>query len=249
MEPGGATRSEAVPIQPASRLLLVFSIVLVIVSTPLDAPLKFSVYFLLLLLLTLQSRVSVRRLLLRLLVVIPFVAVIAVSAPFLARPGETDSLFTLGAPEFSRDVLWFAGMTLAKALLCVWTLVLLGATTPSAQIAQGLRRLHMPAFFVQILEMTVRYIELFSSEMSRLRTATASRGYRARHLWQAGTLGRLAGAQFLRSLERGERVYLAMLARGYGETVSSVALPALRVMDWLVPALGLALMLLIRLWP
>lgn len=48
-----------------------------------------------------------------------------------------------------------------------------------------------------------------------MRVALASRGYRPRHMLQAGAIGRVATALFLRTHARGERVYLAMLSRGF----------------------------------
>ena len=48
-----------------------------------------------------------------------------------------------------------------------------------------------------------------------MRAALAARGYRPRHALQAAAIGRVATALFLRTYERGERVHLAMLARGY----------------------------------
>ncbi len=48
-----------------------------------------------------------------------------------------------------------------------------------------------------------------------MRAALAARGYRPRTALGAAATGRLAGALFLRTHARGERVYLAMAARGY----------------------------------
>ena len=45
--------------------------------------------------------------------------------------------------------------------------------------------------------------------------ARVSRGYDPRWIWQARAVAASAGALFIRSYERGERVYLAMLSRGY----------------------------------
>ena len=50
-----------------------------------------------------------------------------------------------------------------------------------------------------------------------MRAALAARGYRPRHALQIAALGRVATALFLRTYERGERVHLAMLARGFNE--------------------------------
>ena len=45
--------------------------------------------------------------------------------------------------------------------------------------------------------------------------ARDARGYRPRTMFGAGAVGRVASALFLRTHARGERVYLAMLSRGY----------------------------------
>jgi cobalt/nickel transport system permease protein len=55
------------------------------------------------------------------------------------------------------------------------------------------------------------------AEVQRMRAALAARGYRPRHALQIQALGRVATALFLRSYERGERVHLAMLARGFSQ--------------------------------
>jgi cobalt/nickel transport system permease protein len=64
-----------------------------------------------------------------------------------------------------------------------------------------------------------------------MRAALAARAYRPRHLGQAAAIGRLVTALFLRSYERGERVYLAMLARGYAGTMPRLAVLAFRRAD------------------
>jgi cobalt/nickel transport system permease protein len=68
-------------------------------------------------------------------------------------------------------------------------------------------------------------------EVQRMRAAVVSRGYRPRHALQAGAIGRVATALFLRTYTRGERVYLAMLARGYGGTMPRLEPLAFRAAD------------------
>jgi cobalt/nickel transport system permease protein len=60
-----------------------------------------------------------------------------------------------------------------------------------------------------------RYLGLFVDEVRRMKRARECRGGGGRWLWQTGRMGHLAGAMFLRSYERGERVYLNLLSRGY----------------------------------
>ena len=61
-----------------------------------------------------------------------------------------------------------------------------------------------------------------------MRIARISRGDDPRWLWQVAGLARTAGALFVRSYERGERVYVAMLARGYGGAMTVDALGGTR---------------------
>jgi cobalt/nickel transport system permease protein len=49
-----------------------------------------------------------------------------------------------------------------------------------------------------------------------MRVARESRGFTARSVRAWPALATSAGALFIRSYERGERVHLAMLSRGYG---------------------------------
>jgi cobalt/nickel transport system permease protein len=61
----------------------------------------------------------------------------------------------------------------------------------------------------------VRYLDVVIGDLNRMRVALRSRGYAPRRIREAGALAATAGTLFIRSYERGERVYLAMLARGY----------------------------------
>jgi len=63
-----------------------------------------------------------------------------------------------------------------------------------------------------------RYSFVFIDETRRMQRAVASRNYRARWLWNTPLLGSLIGALFVRSYSRGERVYMAMVSRGYDGT-------------------------------
>ena len=56
-----------------------------------------------------------------------------------------------------------------------------------------------------------------------MRLARLSRGHDPRFLWQVGATARGVGALFLRAFERGERVYLAMLSRGFDGAMPQAA--------------------------
>jgi cobalt/nickel transport system permease protein len=74
---------------------------------------------------------------------------------------------------------------------------------------------------VQIMGFMIRYVDVVSDEMRRMRIALESRGFSARNPRHWPVLARSAGALFIRSYERGERVHLAMVSRGYTGSLST----------------------------
>jgi cobalt/nickel transport system permease protein len=76
-----------------------------------------------------------------------------------------------------------------------------------------------------------RYLFTIVDEVQRMRAALAARGYAPRHALQAAAIGRVATALFLRTYERAERVHLAMLARGWRQTMPRLDVLAFRRAD------------------
>jgi len=111
----------------------------------------------------------------------------------------------------------------------------------------------VPRVFVAITGSMMRYAEVITGEMRRMRIARQSRGYEPRWMWQSKAVASSAGALFVRSFERGERVYLAMASRGYDgslpaldehgasrlEWVAAMTVPAVATLTAIL-ALGLA---------
>jgi cobalt/nickel transport system permease protein len=61
----------------------------------------------------------------------------------------------------------------------------------------------------------LRYVNVVNDEMERMKIARESRGFEATGIKHWKVLATAAGALFIRSYERGERVHLSMLSRGY----------------------------------
>ena len=73
-----------------------------------------------------------------------------------------------------------------------------------------------------ITSFMVRYGDVITDDLRRMRIARESRGYDPRWFWQARAVATSAGALFIRSYERGERVYVAMLSRGYDGAMPAI---------------------------
>ena len=117
--------------------------------------------------------------------------------------------------SLSVDGLYGGWNIFAKGTLGVLASLLLAATTRTDEIVLGLDRLRCPPVLTQIATFMLRYLEVLAGEARRMRIARISRGDDPRFLWQLKGFAAGVGALFLRAFERGERVYLAMVSRGY----------------------------------
>jgi cobalt/nickel transport system permease protein len=196
--------------RPERKVLGVVVLMLVVVATPHQWWPLLGVYAALLIGGVVVSRVPVGYLAPRMLVEVPFL-VFALVLPFVAT-GERVEVLGL---EVSRPGLVAAGTLVVKGTLGVLAALLLAATTEPRDILRGLERLRVPVPIVQIMAFMVRYLDVVTADMARMRIALTARGFEARNPRHWPVLARSAGALFIRSYERGERVHLAMLSRGH----------------------------------
>ncbi|MFD1826787.1 cobalt ECF transporter T component CbiQ [Mumia zhuanghuii] len=192
------------------KVLALLGFMIVVVATPGSAYPVFGVYATLLLALIVVARVPFGFLLPRMLVEVPIV-LFAVLMPFIATGPQTTFL----GLTVSEHGLEAAASLLMKATIGVVASLTLAATTEPHHLLAGLGRLRLPHEMVQIMSFMIRYLDVVTDEMRRMRIARESRGFRASSFRQWGVLGRTASALFIRSYERGERVHLAMLSRGH----------------------------------
>lgn len=227
---------------PEAKLAAAFVFVVAVAITPREAVWAFVIYWV-----TLGAVMRIAKLRFgfvaaRLSVIIPFV-LFAVFLPFIA---SGDRIEFAGIP-LSPDGLWAAWNVLAKASIGASVSITLAATTELPDIIRGMERLKVPAVMTSIASFMIRYLELIAGELGRMRVAMTSRGYDPRWLWQAKPIAASAGAMFVRSYERGERVYDAMLSRGYAGSMPDLGHRRAGRKDWLtvvaVPALGVVVAL------
>jgi cobalt/nickel transport system permease protein len=108
--------------------------------------------------------------------------------------------------------------------------VAFAVTTQPRDLVRALQHLRVPDTLVTIAGFMVRYVDVVGDQMRRMRVARASRGFTARSVRAWPPLAASTGALFIRSYERGERVHLAMVSRGWSGrmpvTAPLVATPA-----------------------
>lgn len=201
-------------LDPRVKILLTLVFVLFVVLTPPREFRQFAAYTALILALILLARLPILATLRRSLVVLPFVLLVALSIPFLKgdEPMPVGS-YNLGPLSLSRSgllILW--NVTIKSWLSALATITLL-STGSLPELLQGLEGLRVPRSLVLLLSFLLRYFPMFASQVARMQRALEARSWRG--IRQLSLLGNLVGALFIRSYERGERIYKAMLARGF----------------------------------
>ena len=200
-------------LDPRTKIIVTLCFTILVVSTPPNHLLAFVVFAGLLSWVVAAARIPLLHIVWRAAAVLPFSVLAACWLPFL-REGPVLQLGQ-GLVELSVTGLWLFVGVVIKSFLGASAAILLASVTPFHVLLTGLRRLHMPAILVDMLTLTYRYLFVLWEEAVRLRRAAAARGYRPRWLGQALLVGRLIGQLFMRSYERAERVYGAMVLRGY----------------------------------
>jgi cobalt/nickel transport system permease protein len=195
---------------PEVKIVAMLLFTIVVVATPRTEFRAFAGYAVLIVAVTVLARVPIGWLAKRATIELPFV-LLAVALPFAGHGERVDWL----GLSLSVDGLYGAWNIFAKGTLGVLASLLLAATTTMRDLILGLDRLHCPKVFTQIATFMLRYIDILIDDARRMRIARLSRGYDPRFLWQVKALAVGLGALFLRAFERGERVYLAMMSRGY----------------------------------
>lgn len=184
--------------------------IIVAVATPITNYLAYLGFFCLIFIAIAIAKIPPKVAFVRSLIEIPFI-LFAFLMPFFGT-GESTKFF--GFTIYETGVL--AGLSIiAKGTLGILTAILLSSTTTAREILRGLERLKVPSLIIQIATFMLRYTNVVNSEMERMRIARASRGFEPRGIKHWRVLGQSAGALFIRSYERGERVHLAMVSRGY----------------------------------
>ncbi len=164
----------------------------------------------------------------RLVIEIPFV-LFALFLPFVAGG---DKLDVLGL-SLSIEGLWGGWNIVAKGTLGLAASIVLTATTTVPDLLSGLERLRVPRLITSIAGFMVRYLDVIAGEMHRMRLAMLSRGHDPRWIWQAKAYATSAGALFIRSYERGERVYYAMTARGFAGQMPTFDAERATATEWM----------------
>lgn len=222
------------------KVVAMVAFLFAVVATPPEQFWAFGVYAVILVGVASVARIPARTILPRMLVEVPFV-LFAVLMPFFSPPPD---VVILGVSVSEAGLIAGWGI-LAKGTLGVVSSILLAATTPARDLLLGLEHLKVPALLVQIMSFMLRYIHVVTDEMHRMKLARQARGFEETGIRAWPAIARSGAALFIRSYERGERVHLAMLSRGYTGRLPDLHPVSVSRADWrtamLLPAAGVVI--------
>lgn len=239
------------------KFILAVAFILTCSLTPVSA---WAVYILLLALtlsIEILSTLGVRYVHKRALLAAPFV--LAALPVIFTVDGAKLFSFPLGAWALTASVEGlerFISIAL-KSWLSVQAAIVLAATTPFPDLLHAMRSVGIPRLLVAMFGLTWRYIFVLVDEALRLMRARAARSgissstssstaLRTKKegggiIWRAQVAGGMAGSLFLRGFDRSDRIYTAMLSRGYDGEIRLIPTPPLNTASKLILVAGLLL--------
>ena len=176
----------------------------------------------------------------KLVLVSPFALLLGMFNPFL----DQQTLLYLGPIPISGGWLSFLSILL-RFSLTVSAMVILIATTGFNGVCMAMEKMGMPKIFAVQLLLLYRYVFVLMDEGQRMYRARALRSFQGRGT-DMKTFGHLIGGLLLRTLDRGQRIHLAMLCRGFDGTIRTRRAPRLTTRDILLFVLSCLILITMR---
>ncbi len=228
-------------LDPRVKVLVTLAFIFSNALLPDGSWLAFSVAWLVLLLANDLSRLGLGFTFKRSFIVLPFVlvAITAIFSPLGNPLVEWDLGFITLIPTDFGVVRFFS--ILLRSWLSVQMAILLVATTQFPDLIHAFEHLRLPRVLTTIIAFLYRYLFVLTDEALRLIRAREARsagwpGIKrgGNLLWRAKVTGSMAGQLFLRSYERSDRIYNAMLARGYTGHLRTLNPHTMTRVDWML---------------
>ncbi len=249
------------PYQPRSspihafdaRIKFVLTVVFIFANAllPVGAWPVYILMFSLVLAVEVLSELGVAYVLKRSILAIPFV--FAALPLLFTVPGLPLVTFSIGSWDLSisqAGLERFISIGL-KSWISLQAAIVLASTTTFPNLLMAMRAIRIPRLLVSVFGLMWRYLFVLVDEALRLlRARTARSGHSDEPglkpggslAWRAKVTGGIAGNLFLRGFERSDRIYMAMVSRGYDGETRTLPMPKISTGNWLVLILGLVFM-------
>ena len=223
-------------LDPRVKVVTTLLFLFVVVSFPIHDVTGLIPFALFPVLMAALGGIPVRFILRKVLLVSPFALCVGIFNPLL----DTRTVAVVAGLPVSAGLLSFLSI-LVKFALTVSATLLLIATTSFPGVCHALRRLGCPPLFISQLQFLYRYLFVLAEEAMRIVRARDLRSFGKRGTG-AAVFVRLAGILLIRTLDRAERIYQAMLSRGFAGDIPTLRRSRLAAGDFYFAA-GTALLL------
>ncbi len=244
-------------LDPRIKLVLAVAFILANTLVPTGAWPVYIILFASILCVELISDLGVGYVLKRSSLAIPFVLA-ALPLVFTVQ-GQPLFDFSLGAWKVTASLPGmerFISITL-KSWISVQAAIVLASSTSFPDLLSAMRALHVPRLMVAIFGLMWRYLFVLADEAGRLLRARWARSGQSQEpgmksggglAWRARVTGNMAGSLFLRAFERSDRIYMAMVSRGYDGEVRNMPSQAILPSHWAMLIGGLCLLAVLLLY-
>jgi cobalt/nickel transport system permease protein len=248
------TESRVHILDPRVKVVVAVAFILSNAILPDGSWLAFALAWLLVLVLNDLSNLGLGFTLRRSVIALPF-ALVAVSAIFspLGEPLATWDLGFITLVPTDTGLIRFASIML-RSWLSVQIAILLVATTQFPDLIHALEHLRLPRTLTTIIAFLFRYLFVLTNEVYRILRAREARSARLPDLsgggslrWRIKTTGSMAGQLFTRSYDRSDRIYQAMISRGYAGHIRTLNPHHVTKQDWLTMGISAGVLILIQL--
>ncbi|NPA94315.1 MAG: cobalt ECF transporter T component CbiQ [Thermodesulfobacteria bacterium] len=135
----------------------------------------------------------------------------------ISTPG--DSIFRWGPLNITDRGVFLCTLITVKCNAIVMFNIALLSTSSIFSLAHALDHLKVPPVLVQLFFFSWRYLHVLEEEYARIKRAALLRGFQpGSNLLTYKTYANILGTLFVRSYDRGQRVYWAMVCRGFNGT-------------------------------
>jgi cobalt/nickel transport system permease protein len=129
---------------------------------------------------------------------------------------EGTELINIAGVPVSIEGLAYASLIIIRALAAVTLSITMLATTRFDMTIKALYALRVPGILVQMLMFTYRYIFVIMDEFSRMWESMECKGFTLKANYHGLSIfGNLLGMLIIKSYDRTNRVYQAMVSKGY----------------------------------
>ncbi|NEO32514.1 MAG: cobalt ECF transporter T component CbiQ [Symploca sp. SIO3C6] len=151
-----------------------------------------------------------------------FLASIALLLPFSVG---SEVIFQIGFLAVREEGVLSLVLVVTRFLCILTVSLIIFGTAPFFTHIKAMRSLGLPAILADMTLLSYRYIEQLADDLVKMKRAMQLRGFRPTNfnLRNLRILASLAGTLLVRSYEQSERVYRAMILRGYGYAPQNIS--------------------------